>query len=91
MLTKKQQQLLVLIMREGSINRADAKPIYSNQRSFYSAMKYLKDVGLTGQRGGKGDRDNEPTYELTLSGMVFTIMLANIKISPEKMKEMNDL
>jgi hypothetical protein len=78
-------------MREGSINRADTKHIYTNQRSFYSAIKYLKDVGLVGQRGGKGDRDNEPTYELTLSGMVFTMMLANIKVSPEKIREMKDL
>lgn len=78
-------------MREGSINRADAKHVYTNQRSFYTAVKYLKDVGLIGQRGGKNDREYEPTYELTLSGMVFTIMLANIKVSPEKMKEMNDL
>jgi len=91
MLTKSHQKLLVLIMREGSINRADAKPIYTNLRSFYTAIKYLKDVGLIGQRGGKGDRDNEPTYELTLSGMVFTIMLANIKVSPEKIKEMSAL
>jgi hypothetical protein len=78
-------------MREGSINRADAKQIYTNQRSFYTAIKYLKDVTLVGQRGGKEDRENEPSYELTMNGLVFTMMLANIKLSPEKIREMNTL
>jgi len=87
MLTKKHQQLLILIMREGSINRADAKHIYTNQRSFYTAIKFLKDITLVGQRGGKEDRENEPTYELTMNGLVFTMMLANLKLSPEKMRD----
>jgi hypothetical protein len=91
MLTKKHQTLLIMLFKNSSITRGDAKAVYTNQRSFYTAIKYLKDTGLVLQRGGKNERGSEPTYELTLSGMVFTIMLFNIRVPMEKVREMNEL
>ena len=90
-LTKKQQNLLVQIMRAGSVAREDIKHIYSNQRSFYTAIKFLKDMNLVKQEGGKKDRDNAPSYSLTLDGMIFTIMLASLKLPPDQIKEKMDI
>lgn len=79
MLTKHMQKFLILTFSKGAVSRKDSEKIYTNIRSFYSAMKYLKDCGFIVQYGGGKSRAGDISYVLTFEGFILVTLLTGIK------------